>query len=356
MQTVDIHLRKTMSSIKDLIYFDYDKAKSLNSQLSGGIISELTRAIEEETEIGTELGFDIKVIKGKVGGKDRGKTFRTEKIELYHELLNEIEKSLFKKKILTDVNDAFENGGKTFNDFLQKVPNFTYVKSTGWSAFEDFERFKRIMNNFNEIQRLIFASVLQNNPEIIQFKEQINDLRKELKESTKSNKTSELKKLQAIEKNFDKTIEKEAGAVLLDEIFIDRLETFLNTFSPERLNFRLAPFDQFNSFQILANLKSEYLVNGSFENVIYTYGSRPNIKLSVMGIVTSCPQKEDSRVNLNDEYIGYDDDELQDEAVFEKAFRGVFSSFEGFEKFFFVPTYPKISISPIAIYREVKLR
>jgi hypothetical protein len=33
-----------MSSIKDLIYFDYYKAKSLNSQLNSGVISELTKA------------------------------------------------------------------------------------------------------------------------------------------------------------------------------------------------------------------------------------------------------------------------------------------------------------------------
>ena len=344
-----------MNTIKDLIYFDFDKAKSLNSQLNGGIISELTRAMEEEGAVSSEIGFDIKVLKGKVGATDKEKTLRTEKIELYHELLNEIEKSLFEKKILTDLNENFENGGASFNDFLKMVPNFTYIKSTGWSSFEDFERFKRIMNNFNEIQRLIFTSALDNNPEIIQFKEQINDLRKEIRTSTKANKTAELKKLSAIEKNFDKTIEKEAGAVFLDETFIDRVETFLNTFSPNRLNFRLAPFDVFNDFQILANLKSKYLVDGDFENVIFTYGSRPNIKLSVFGIITSCPQKEDIRVNLNDEYLGYEDDELQEEAAFEKAFRGVFSSFEGFEKFFLVPTYPKISVSPIAIYREMKI-
>lgn len=343
-----------MNSIKDLIYFDYDKAKSLNSQLNGGIISELTRAIEEETGLSTEIGFDIKVLKGGIGGTDKGKTFRTEKIELYHELLNEIEKSLFEKKNLTDINSEFDNDGISFKDFLKKVPDFTYIKSTGWSSFEDFERFKRIMDNFNEIQRLIFASVLDNNPEVIKQKEKINDLRKEIRSSNKSNKTSELKKLNAIEKNFDKTIETEAGAIFLNETFIDRVKTFLNTFSANRLNFRLAPFDVFNDFQILANLKSEYLVNGDFENVIYTYGSRPNIKLSVFGIITSCPQKKDIRVDLNDEYIGYEDEDLEDEEVFEKAFRGVFSSFEGFEKFFFVPSYPKISISPIAIYREVK--
>ena len=57
---------------------------------------------------------------------------------------------------------------------------------------------------------------------------------------------------------------------------------------------------------------------------------------------------------MNDEYIGYEENEMKDEDVFIKAFRGVFSSFENFEKFFFVPSYPKISVSPIAIYREVK--
>ncbi len=41
--------------------------------------------------------------------------------------------------------------------------------------------------------------------------------------------------------------------------------------------------------------------------------------------------------------------------VFDKAFRNVFASFEGFEKFFFVPSYPKLAISPIAIYREVAI-
>ncbi|WP_210488568.1 DUF6414 family protein [Rufibacter aurantiacus] len=343
-----------MQSIKDLIYFDFDKAKSINSQLNGGAISELTRAIEEEGGLSSEIGFDIKILKGKLGESDKERSIRTERIELYHELLNEVEKSLTEKKILNDLNASFEDGGKSFNDFLIDVPSFTYVKATGWCSFEDFERFKRIMANFNEIQRLIFASVLQNNPEAKKFKEQINDLRKELK--TKNNNTKELLKLKAIEKNFDKTMVSETGAIFLDEVFIERVETFLNTFTPNRLNFRLAPFDIFNDFQILANLKSKYLVNGDFENIIYTYGSRPNIKLSIVGVITSCPQKDEVRVDLNDEYIGYEESELKEEAVFEKAFRNVFSTFENFEKFFFVPSYPKIAVSPIAIYREVKIK
>ncbi len=344
-----------MKSIKDLIYFDYDKAKSINSQLSGGIINEITKAIENEGGLSSEIGFDVKLLKGKIGAGEKDKNLRTERIEIFHELLNQLEKALIENKILTNLNESLDNFEKSFNDFLETIPNYTYITASGWSAFEDFDRFQRIMSNFNEIQRLIFASALENNPEIIQLKEQINDIKKTLNQANKGNTHKELQRLKAIEKNFDKTIEKEAGAIFLDEIFIDRIKTFMDTFSPNRLNFRIAPFDSYNNFQILASLKSQYLVNSDFENIIYTYGSRPNIKLSILGIITSCPQKEDIRIDLKDEYLGFDESELTEEAAFEKAFRGVFSSFEGFEKFFFAPSFPKISVSPIAIYREVKI-
>lgn len=339
-----------MNSIKDLIYFDYDKAKSLSSQLSGGIINEITRAIEEEGGINSDIGFDIKLLKGKIGANNKEKNVRTEQIELYHELLNEVEKQLSEKELLKNLNKSLEEDSKNFNDFLQNVPDFTYIKASGWSSFEDFERLKTIMSNFNEIQRLIYVSGIENHPEIIKQKEEINTLRRALK---KGNNHKELARLKAIEKQFDKTIQEETEAKLLDETFVERVKTFLDTFTPNRLNFRLAPFDLFPQFQILSNLKGEYLVNGNFDNVIYTYGSRPNIKLTVFGVITSCPGEIDQRVDLNDEFLPYGDGELDEAANFDKIFRNVFTSFEAFEKFFFVPSYPKIAVSPIGIYREV---
>jgi len=345
-----------MESIKDLIYFDYEKAKSINSQLNGGLINEITKAIENEGNLDSEIGFDVKILRGKISGGEKEKSLRTERIEIFHELLNNVETSLDENKILTDLNKAFDESGASFNNFMNCVPNFTYIKATGWSAFEDFDRFQRIMSNFNEIQRLIFTAVMDTNPELKQLKDQIKVIKRGLKSVPNSTNHKELQTLKAIEKKFDEVMEAGSEAAFLDEMFVDRIQTFLNTFSPNRLNFRLAPFDVFNNFQILSSLKNRFLVNGDFENVIYTYGSRPDIKLTVFGIITSCPRKEDIRVNLNDEYIGFEDSELSGEAAFEKAFRGVFSSFEGLEKFFFVPTYPKISLSPIAIYREIQLK
>ena len=87
-----------MKSIKDLIYFDYDKAKSLSSQLSGGLINEITKAIEKEGGLNSDIGFDIKLLKGKIAGSEKERSIRTERIELYHELLNDVEKNLSKNK------------------------------------------------------------------------------------------------------------------------------------------------------------------------------------------------------------------------------------------------------------------
>lgn len=338
-----------MKTIKDFIYFDYDKAKSLQSQLSGGLLSEITRAIENENGNDSELGFDIKIISGKTGVNDKEKTIKTEKVEIFHELLNDIETKLFESNTLKELSSEFDS---SYNDFLEKVPNFTYIKATGWCTFEDYQRFTNVLENFNEIQRLIHGSAHEANPEIINLKKEIDDKKKALK---RAHNQKEINQLKVTEKKFDEMIQQLSGSNLLDETFVERIKVFLSTLNPNRLNFKLIPFDDFPEFQIVSNLKKQFLVNGTFENIIYTYGSRPNIKLTIFGIITSCPQEIDERTNPSDEFKFTDELELSVEKIYERAFRGVFSAIEGLEKFFEV-YHPKVSVSPIGIYREIKIK
>ena len=131
----------------------------------------------------SDIGFDIKLLKGKIGTSDNEKNVRTERIELYHELLNEVENHLIEKKLLRNLNRSLKDDGKGFNDFLNNVPNYTYIKANGWSSFEDFEKFKTIMSNFNEIQRLIYVAGIENHPDIIKQKQEINELKSGLKKA-----------------------------------------------------------------------------------------------------------------------------------------------------------------------------
>lgn len=338
-----------MKTIKDFIYFDYDKAKSLQSQLSGGLLSEITRAIENENGSDSELGFDIKIISGKTGVNDKEKIIKTEKVEIFHELLNDIETKLFESDTLKELNSEFDS---SFNNFLEKVPNFTYVKATGWCTFEDYQRFTNVLENFNEIQRLIYGSAHESNPEVIILKKEIDEKRKALK---RAHNQKEVNQLKVTEKKFDEIIQQLSGTNLLDETFVERIKVFLSTLNPNRLNFKLIPFNDFPEFQIVSNLKKQFLVNGTFENIIYTYGSRPNIKLTIFGIITSCPQEIDERTKPSDEFKFTDETELSVEKIYEKAFQGVFSAIEGLEKFFEV-YHPKVSVSPIGIYREIEIK
>ena len=335
-----------MKTIKDFLYFDYDKAKSLQSQLSGGLLQEITRAIENENGSDDGIGFDIKIISGKTGINNKEKNIKTEKLEIFHELLDDIETKLFESNTLKELNKEFDS---TFNNFLEKVPEFTYIKATGWCTFEDYQRFTTVLENFNEIQRLIFGSAHESDPEIVNFKKEIDAKKKSLK---RAHNQKEINQLKITEKKFDETIQQLSGTTLLDETFVERIKTFLSTFNPNRLNFKLIPFEDFPDFQIVSNLKNQFLVNGNFENIIYTYGSRPNVKLTIFGIITSCPQPIDKRTNPNDEFKYYNEKELSVERVYEKAFNGVFSAIEGLEKFFEV-YHPKVSVSPIGIYREI---
>jgi hypothetical protein len=280
-----------MSSIKDLIYFDIEKSRSIISQLKGGLISEISRAFEDESEITSGVGFDLKLISGKTGGTEKERVVKTEKIELYHELLNEIEGQLQEKSFLTDINKSIYKGDGSFNGLMDRVPSMTYIKANGWGQFEDFERFKKILSNFNDIQRLIFEAQITKSPEIVELREQLKSARSEAKKiKDKNSKSKEVIRLQAIEKKIDKVLIDNTPIRLFDEDFIAKVKTFLDTFSPNRLNFRLLPLDHFHEFQILANLKEKYIIDGNFESIIYTYGSRPNIKLTIFGVITSCPR------------------------------------------------------------------
>ncbi len=351
-RTVWTYIKNNMASVKDLIYFDFEKVKSISSQLSGGIINEITKAFEDQTNVDGNVGVNVQVFKAGTGLKTSEKNIHTEKVELFHEILNKLEEDLKNKKLISDLNSLFHNGTKSFDDFVQDIPNYSFIKTNGWAKFEDFDKLKLISSNINDIQRFIFHNDIENNPELNKLREQINDKKIEIRKNKTANHKDFLF-LSNLEKRLDDLVTQNLKVKLFDENWIERMKIFLDTFSPNRLNLRIMPFDLFHDFQVLATLNEKFLTIGDYNRLIYTYGSRPNMKLTILGILTSCPQRDDIRVHPDDEFNFIEEEDLNESQSFEKVFRNMFSTFEGLDKFFFIPTYPKIGIYPLAIYREI---
>ena len=81
------------------------------------------------------------------------------------------------------------------------------------------------------------------------------------------------------------------------------------------------------------------------ENIIFSYGSRPNLKMTIFGMLTSLPQENQELFDpLNKE-----SDKTKESMIIESAFRGVFRVFEGFEQFVRYSSFLRITVNPLAI-------
>jgi hypothetical protein len=103
-------------------------------------------------------------------------------------------------------------------------------------------------------------------------------------------------------------------------------------------------------YRFLSNLKRECFVDSDLENVTLAYGTRPNVPLTVLGLVTSIPTPGNETF---DPTAGVEQDVHSEEGQLEAAFRGMFRAFEQFERFVRFSRYPRVTVYPIAAFQRL---
>jgi hypothetical protein len=91
-------------------------------------------------------------------------------------------------------------------------------------------------------------------------------------------------------------------------------------------------------------------VDSDLEHLLYGYGPRPNVPLSVFGLITSLPPKNDTPFDPMKEFEG--GSQLSEKEAFERGFRGVFVGMEALESMVRYSRYPNVTVHPIAVYRS----
>ena len=131
-------------------------------------------------------------------------------------------------------------------------------------------------------------------------------------------------------------------------------------FSAERIIARFYPFEDEPTHHVVAALKRDSFVDSDLGNLLLAYGSRPTIKLTVFGLVTSVPSESGPQFDPMSEYPDSDsapgpepETDAERAADFERVFRTMFGAMDGMEQFATPTRYPRITIFPIAIYRRV---
>ncbi len=344
-----------MSKLRDLLYFDFEKASSIWSQLQWGQLEKMSITSEEGAEQQVAAGLGIpNVAEAKLQiGEGEKRTIIETRI-LHHDLLNRIEAFLSSAGLIVNLDElsASESSPDLIREAIGQIP---YIVAQGWSTFEDYSYILYISERFNKLIQFINRSVIENikdSPEYQEAFRQIEEKKNQIKKIPDRNQRAKASsELQKMENSVNQLLGSPIGQI--DEWILDGVKLWINTFLPSRINFRVYPFSNCPSFQILCNLKRDSFVDQDLEHLLYGYGTRPNVQLSIFGLITSIPAKSNE---LFDPLSEFDEQgELSDEMSFEKAFRNIFAAMIGLENFTKYSRYPNITVHPIAVYREFTL-
>jgi hypothetical protein len=347
-----------MKEVKEFIYLDMDKVASLFSQLTGGIIKNVEASTSSSSNSKNLRNYDFKIFKHEAGGTDTDAHALKETRVSHHDLYNELETSLFDHGYAAEIGIDVTKEQIASGEAHEIFQNTLCIKSEGWAVIEDYERLSRIADNYHDIAALINKSIessLRETPECVELLGKIEEQKLEVQKlKNGQQKTKRKKEIEDLERLVSSLIEsKQIGAV--DEWIIEGMQNWIRVFLPGIFNFRLYPFDELENFHILSNLKRSAFLDSDTESVHFLYGSRPSIKISMLGVITSVPHKD---AESFDPMAEFDDEELEKEGneaqSIERAFRGVFRGFDGFEDMVRTCRYPRIMVQPIAIYRTIK--
>jgi hypothetical protein len=336
--------------IRDLLYFDLDKATSILSQFEWGLIEQISITQDETNNQngGGKVGIP-QIAEFELGAEKQKRYSILETKRLHHDLLNRVEALLTQAELVVDLTSTI-NIEEPSPDYIREViADRPYVKAQGRSVIEDYQRIMSVTTKMNDIMGYFIRYQLQQNQEFVELQAQIEVKRQEITLIKDRNQKSIASgKLKTLENQMEAAISTAISTSSIDPSLVDGIKQLIDTFMPNRINFRIYPFENTPSFQILCNLKRDCFVDQNLEHLLYGYGNRPNVALAVLGLITSIPPKEKGIFNPMAEFSGINSQDI----AFEKGLREIFGTMEQVEAIVRFSRYPNITIHPIAVFRE----
>lgn len=342
-----------MQRIRDLVYFDFDKAASICSQFEGGLRERVsvTEDAGKDRSAGTKLGVPL-IAEAKLGVEYIEKTSVLETKILHHDLLTKVEAQLTEMNLVADLGAQVSHTVSSPEEIRDSIGDRPYIIASGWSVVEDYRRILSISERFSEIITFIAKCGMEAVRQTPEYKE----LQRQLEEARQSANAIKDRNKKAVAKAQLKTLEKTLGEMVkseltpIDQYLLDGVQLWINTFRPNRINFRIYPFDSCPSFQVMCNLKRECFVDQDLEHLLYGYGNRPNVPLAVFGLITSLPAKTHQVFDPMKEFKELK--EKSDKTAFEESFRSIFGAMDEIEAFMRYSHYPNVTVHPIAVFRQ----
>lgn len=344
------------TQLRDLIYFDVGKTSSLLSQLERGLVTEVQDERAEERDERNIRTYDFKLFQPEFGGVATEKRAQIATKIFHHDLLDRVERALFSGGYALDLNAAMIEQDASAAIIRETLAEYSCVRVTGLASIEDYQRLTHIAERLNPVLEFIERcgrSTLESSEEYQALRQMVEEQKAVAqREKDRNKRAAAMKQVKESERKLEGLL---AEALKLDRIepwLVDGIQLFVDTFLKNRVVMRLYPFHEVPEFGVLANLKRDSFVDTDIENVLFAYGPRPNLQISVLGIVTSMPSIGEhplERIRIAQKLQS----QKSEEEAFEEGFRGAFEGIEELERFVRYSRYPNVTLYPLAVYRTL---
>jgi len=339
-----------------LIYFDFDKAASLFSQSEGGLLKDWREEQKNKRDQRRGAKLDIKLASGELADATAEEEALIETRVLHHDLLSRVERRLFESQLAIDMNQALSDSELTHASIRTVLSGEPYVRVEGWALIHDYERIKRVassMSGLEELQRASTRHALSQTGALQELEGQLRKLREAAERaSSHKKKQGALAALGQIERAIEDQINEAVGERRIAEWIAPGISLFIDALMPGRMIVRVHPFESCPDFYVLANLKRQCFLDSDTDNIIFEYGARPNLKLTVLGLITSMPPEQ------GHQFSGFRQEQkdlrLANAAPdFEGGFQKMFESLEQLDVSTRFLRYPNVTVYPLAVYRPL---
>lgn len=299
--------------IRDFIYLDIERLKSILAQIENGLIESSKRVSGHGKELGAGgkssiLGF----LAAEGQSKFLWQNEESETKALHDDIYGRIEKHLTENDLLIRVPGTIQVDDVKTRDFEQTISETSFLLLKGYVEINDYEYMRKLFEKFNELMTLMLKVQVTQDSAYKNLSR--NEQKKELAELTQH-------------KSLDENLQK-------------LLILMIDTFFRGKVIVRMTPFREYPSFRAVGGLKPQYL-RDDIDSIIHKYGTAPEAPWRMFVQVAAIPSQTPGFI-----------EEAASGNTLESTFRAMFAGMRTIESLAVTVTYPEISITPIAIYRE----
>ena len=344
--------------LRDLIYLDFDKVASIVSQLEGGLATEIQESYSKRSE--SSGGVDLRLIGlERTAGDTR---FQLETKSLHHALLVRAEEALIEAGVVFDVNQAYSSNMPTLEELQALLQESPYLRAEGSARLQDYDRIGRLLDGSKRLMDLDKGAKLASvgkADEYFALQAEISVAELDLASIQQArSRRAESKKIMQLKSQL-RSLENEVGLQETSESIpgwmIDVFKDVMELVKPKQKNLILQPIEFLEDFKVYCNLKPDCFLDTDPDNLLYAYGTMPNVNLTAFGLITSIPSEyEDSEAESASPNTKVATTINESSPDSDNFFDNLFDSTKFIEDMGRSTEYPSVTIYPLAVYYSIR--